>query len=75
MPQADRESLALSEIAKRLRQLGRINDTKNLFKNPRIAPSLTGLCQILEEDKEDILRQKYNVIQQWDRHKTTEPSN
>jgi hypothetical protein len=69
MSQTDRENLALSEVAKRLRQLGRNNDTRNLFKTPKVAPSLAGLCEILEEDKEDLLRQKYHLRHQWDRYK------
>lgn len=69
MRQKDREDLALSEIAKRLRQFGRIKETTNLFKKPRVVPTIAGLCQILEEDKEDLLRQKYHIRHQWDRYK------
>ncbi len=69
MGQKDREDLALSEIAKRLRQFGRIKETTGLFKEPRVVPTIAGLCQILEEDKEDLLRQKYHIRHQWDRYK------
>jgi len=69
MGQKDREDLALSEVAKRLRQFGRIKETTGLFKNPRVVPTIAGLCQILEEDKEDLLRQKYHIRHQWDRYK------
>ncbi|HBN22462.1 MAG TPA: hypothetical protein DD412_04420 [Holosporales bacterium] len=69
MKQKDREDLALSEVAKRLRQFGRIKETTNLFKNPRGVPTIAGLCQILKEDKEDLLRQKYHIRHQWDRYK------
>lgn len=64
-----REEVALVEITKRLRQFGRIEETKALFKKPRVIPSVSALCHILEEDKEDLLRQKYHVIHQWDIHK------
>ena len=69
MKQKVREDLALSEVAKRLRQFGRIKETTDLFKSPRIVPTIAGLCQILEEDREDLLRQKYHIRHQWDRYK------
>lgn len=69
MTQKNREDLALSEIAKRLRQEGRMKETTGLFKDPRVVPTVAGLCQILEEDKDDLLRQKYHIRHQWDLHK------
>ena len=69
MDPTQREDIALAEIAKRLRQFGRIEETKALFKTPRVIPSVTALCHILEEHKEDLLRLKYHVKRQWDLHK------
>ncbi len=70
MDPAKREDIALSEISKRLRQFGRLAEVKALFETPRIIPSVTALCHILEEHKTDLLRQKYHVKHQWDLHKT-----
>lgn len=74
MGHANRETLALSEIAKRLRQFGRIKETTDLFEKPHIVPTIAGLCQILAEDKEDLLRQKYHIRHQWDRYKINNES-
>lgn len=70
MDPAKRTSIAVAEIAKRLRQFGRIEEVKAFLKTPSIIPSVSALCHILEEHKEDLLRQKYHVEHQWDLHKT-----
>ncbi len=67
----NREELAISEVAKRLRQFGRVKETQGLFKKPRVAPTVAALCQILEKDKEDLLRQEYHLRHQWDRYKVS----
>ena len=75
MDPSKRESIALSEIAKRLRQFGRLAEVKALFETPRVIPSVSALCHILEEHKTDLLRQKYHVKQKWDLHKAKATSN
>ncbi len=72
MDPTKRENIALAEIAKRLRQFGRLEETKALFQTPRVIPSVAGLCQILDEHKDDFLRQKYHVRHQWDLHKVAD---
>ena len=71
MDPAKREDIALSEISKRLRQFGRIAEVKALFQKPRVIPSVAGLCQVLAEQKEDMLSQKYHVGHRWDLHKVS----
>ena len=69
MDHKKRANIALSEISKRLRQFGRIKEVKALFQTPRIIPSVSALCHILEEQKSDMLSQKYHVDHKWDKHR------
>lgn len=70
MDPSKREDIATAEISKRLRQFGRIAETKAWLATPRTIPSVAGLCHILDEHRTDMLRQKYHVEHQWDKHKT-----
>lgn len=65
----DRERLAMAEVAKRLRQFGRMAETKAFIQNPSVVPSIGALCHIVDEHKEDFYRQMYHVQQKWDLHK------
>lgn len=65
-----REDLAMAEIAKRLRQYGRMAEAKAFLEKTRVIPSIGALCHIVEQHTEDMLRQLYHVEQKWDRHKT-----
>ena len=64
-----REDLAMAEISKRLRQFGRVAEAKAFLSKDRIIPSIGALCHIVEENREELLRQLYHVEQKWDRHK------
>ncbi len=64
-----REDLALAEIAKRLRQFGRVAEAEAFLSEKRVIPSVGALCHIVEENRQDLLRQLYHVEQKWDIHK------
>ncbi len=64
-----RADIAKAEISKRLRQFGRIKETKGLLKLHTIVPSIAALCHVAEEQTTDMLKQKFHVNQQWDLHK------
>ena len=65
MPPEEREALVKTEFGKRLRQYGRLKEAAEFLQidsgKPSVIPSTMGLCHFLEDEKDDILRQKYHI--------------
>ena len=64
----EREGIAFAEVAKRLRQFGRIRETKAFIGPNHAVPSAEALCHISEILTSDMKRQLYHMEQQWDFH-------
>ena len=64
----ERKGIAFAEIAKRLRQFGRIQETKAFIGPDHAVPSSEALCHIAEILTSDMKRQLYHMEQQWDFH-------